>query len=128
MKIFIKKKFHNGKKLPAFSVLEVMFAGIIFLIMLFFVNQFLSQILNNPSFQVDSEEVFKKIQNFSGYPDPSATPVDARVDLLYKFSRNSCHTNDSDWDCQQVELKLPSNTPGDTPSDKSVFWYLYIKR
>ena len=80
MKIFTKNKFLANKKLPAFSVLEVMFAGIIFLIMLFFVNQFLSQILSNPRYQLDSEEVFKKMlvffgifQNFSEYPDPSAT-------------------------------------------------------
>ena len=65
MKIFAKKKWLQ-KKQPAFSVLEVMIAGIIFLIMLFFVNQFISQILSNPRFQVDSEEVLKKIQAISG--------------------------------------------------------------
>ena len=119
MKIFAKKKWLQ-KKQPAFSVLEVMIAGIIFLIMLFFVNQFISQILSNPRFQVDSEEVLKKIQTISGYPDPTATPVDYRVDLLYKFTTNSCMSNHPDWDCIQVQLKLPN--------DKNIFWYLYTKR
>ena len=120
MKIFTKNKFLANKKLPAFSVLEVMFAGIIFLIMLFFVNQFLSQILSNPRYQLDSEEVFKKIQNFSEYPDPSATPVDAKVERFYQFTKNECLTNRTDWDCVQVELK--------SPRGKSIFWYLYTKR
>ena len=118
MKIFAKKKWIQ-KKLPAFGVLEVMLAGIIFLIMLFFVNQFLSQVLSSPRFQVDSEEVFKKIQNISGYPDPAATPVDAKVELFYQFTKNSCLANESDWGCTQIQLKLPSG--------KNIFWHQYTR-
>ena len=46
MKIFAKKKWLQ-KKQPAFSVLEVMIAGIIFLIILFVASSFCIQIPKN---------------------------------------------------------------------------------
>ena len=108
----------NLKKQKAFSLFEIMLAAFLFLLIILFVNKFLSSSLESPAFQVNNEEVLEKIQQISGYQDTTAI-IDNKVDTIFQLTTtNVCSTNQpAPFNCTKLEIMLPSG--------EIIRWYVH---